>query len=146
MDLPLSYEEFKQIYAKVPRLTVEVIIQNEQGLLLTKRNIIPYKGYWHTPGGTVYHGETVEQAVQRIAKNELGVKVGVGKLLGYFEYPTIIEETGFDWPISLAVEVKVLNGEPDAVSQSSEVKFFKQLPEKIIPEQQTFIEKLKLLT
>ena len=139
MKYPFTYDEFKAVYGKAIRLTIEVIVQDERGILLTKRSIVPYRGFWHTPGGTVYHGETVEEAVKRIAKNELGVDVKVGTLLGYVEYPGVFKETGFDWPVSLAFLVEVVGGEVQAKDQSSEVQFFTTLPEKIIPEQKAFI-------
>lgn len=52
---PLTQQEFDDIYSKVPRLTVEIIVTNsERALLLTKRAIEPCKGQWHLPGGELY--------------------------------------------------------------------------------------------
>jgi len=60
---PLSQKEFDDIYSKVPRLTVEVIVKNRAGgILLTKRAIEPCKGQWHLPGGTVRFGESLLEA------------------------------------------------------------------------------------
>ena len=72
---PLTFEEFKTIYSKVPRLTVEVIVKTDKGILFTKRLIPPYVGSWHFPGGTVYYKETITDAIERVAQDELGVKV-----------------------------------------------------------------------
>jgi len=35
----LSTEEFKEIYHKVPRAAIDVVIKTKQGILLTKRAI-----------------------------------------------------------------------------------------------------------
>lgn len=78
----LSHELYKQIYSQVPRLCVELVIKNSEGVLLTLRNIVPYKAYWHLPGGTVLFNETLEQTVKRVAWEELGVKVSSMRFLG----------------------------------------------------------------
>src|SRR3989337_1057838 len=82
---PLSKEEFNKIYSKVPRICVDLIIVKDKKILLTKRSIHPFKGRWHIPGGGVLHREKIEQAIHRIAKTELGIKVNPKKLLGYLE-------------------------------------------------------------
>ena len=74
-DYFLTPEEFETIYGKVPRLTVEVIIKSEKGVLLSLRSIEPFKGDWHIPGGTVFYGESLADAVRRVTKRELGVTV-----------------------------------------------------------------------
>jgi len=92
----LSDKEFKEIYSKVPRLTVEVIVKGPQGgVILSLRNISPCKGLWHIPGGTVYLRETLDEAVKRVAQEELGIEVEIEKLLGYIHYPSVFEETGW---------------------------------------------------
>ena len=64
----LSHEDFLSIYSRVPRLCVDLIITSEEGVLLSLRAIEPYLGQWHFPGGTVYKGETIEEAAKRVAK------------------------------------------------------------------------------
>ncbi len=91
---PLTYEEFKSIYSKVPRLTVEVIIKGDKGILMTKRAIPPYVGMWHFPGGTVYYKETITAAINRVAKDELGVEVKIERFIGFLHYPNLIQDEG----------------------------------------------------
>src|SRR6185295_8718349 len=64
----LAKKEFDAIYSLVPRLTVEVVVQTDAGIVLTRRAIEPAKGKWHIPGGTVFKGETLRQAVKRVAR------------------------------------------------------------------------------
>jgi mutator protein MutT len=55
---------------------VPAIIRNSKGeILLGKRdkNSLTYPDYWGLPGGLIEYGETVEQAIKRELKEELGV-------------------------------------------------------------------------
>ena len=98
---PLSEREFHEIYAKVPRLTVEVVIQSPLGILLTKRTGGPCSELWHIPGGTVRFGEPLVAAFTRVASMELGLEVEAGPLLGYIEYPSHYL-SGLDSPVGIA--------------------------------------------
>jgi hypothetical protein len=49
----LPKDEYRAIYRRVPRLCVEIVIWTpEQGVLLTRREILPNVGAWHIPDGT----------------------------------------------------------------------------------------------
>ena len=98
---PLTEQEFREIYAKVPRLTVEVVVQSPLGILLMKRTEGPCSGLWHIPGGTVRFGEPLVAAVERVASTELGLAVDAGPLLGYIEYPSHYLN-GLDSPVGIA--------------------------------------------
>ncbi len=141
MNLPLTSEEFVAIYSKVPRLTVEVIVVTDQGIVLTKRSIAPYEGSWHIPGGTVYMNESLEEAVQRVALDELGVTVAIDKLVGHIIYPSIKDqkEGGIGWPIGAAFLTHITDGDLRGSRQGEEVKTFSALPDDMIIEQKNFI-------
>ena len=59
--------------------TVTAIIfsaqEGQQKILLTKRNVDPYKEFWCFPGGHIDAGETAEQAVVREVKEETGLDI-----------------------------------------------------------------------
>lgn len=58
----------------MPKTTVAaIIIDRDQHILLTKRNIQPYKGEWCLPGGHIDQFETAEDAIVREVKEEVGV-------------------------------------------------------------------------
>lgn len=136
----LPFEEFKSIFSKVPRLTVEVILVEGGAVALARRDIEPWKGMWHLPGGTVYHGESLVETVKRVAKDEMGVEVEVVRELGHIEYPSVKIEGGFDWPVGVAFLVKKMNGDLRGNENGKEVKFFSELPEELIREQREFLE------
>ncbi len=140
-DHPLSQEEFEAIYSKVPRLTVEIIVKDHDKFYLTKRDIEPCKGMWHVPGGTVRFGETLVEAVQRIAKRELGVRVTGTKLLGYIEYPSHYTK-GLDCPVGIAFSVQSYDGNFEANQEASESGWFDELPENMHEEQKEFLKRL----
>lgn len=141
MKLPLTSEEFREIYAKVPRLCVEVILKTDDGVVLSLRSIEPYKGQWHIPGGTVLRGESLVEAVKRVARDELGVEVAVVAQTGIIEYPSEREIGHFGHSVGVAFVVKQMRGDLRGSRQGSEVKTFVRCPENIIEEQKQFLIK-----
>ncbi|MFI9812625.1 NUDIX hydrolase [Saccharothrix variisporea] len=142
--LPLSREEFDSIYAKVARLTVEVLVHTEDGVLLTRRGIEPCLGYWHLPGGTVLFGERLVDAVRRVARNELDVEVEVGGQLGVIEYPSLLASGYRGWPVGLVFAARIVAGVPARTEQSAQVGYFRTLPHDVIHDQAAFIARLGL--
>lgn len=138
MPKRLSPKDFKAIYRKVPRACVDLVVKTPQGIVLTMRQIEPEKGKWHLPGGTILKGESLSQAVQRVAKAELGVSVKIEKLLGAIEYLHL--KKYFSQPLSFAflVTPKKMNFTLD--HQASEVQIFKSLPKNIFPSQGRFLK------
>ncbi|MGB7873493.1 MAG: NUDIX hydrolase [Anaerolineales bacterium] len=58
----------------MPIATVAAIIRNEEGeILLTRRNVEPFKGQWCLPGGHIDENEEALEAVIREAKEETGL-------------------------------------------------------------------------
>jgi len=67
---------------------VGAVITDESGrLLLIKRRNEPGAGLWSLPGGRIEPGETDEQAVVRETREETGLTVTCGPLLGAVERP-----------------------------------------------------------
>ncbi|TRO54424.1 NUDIX hydrolase, partial [Candidatus Bathyarchaeota archaeon] len=57
-----------------------VYIRNGK-LLLLKRNVEPFKGYWHVVGGHVEENESLRDAIKREFKEETGLEVTVGSIV-----------------------------------------------------------------
>lgn len=141
---PFSAEEFKEIYSKVPRLTVEVVIKTSRGVVLMKRQEKSWQGQWHIPGGTVLYQETLHQAVQRMAQEELGIKVTIKKLLGYIEYPSEEQERGFGWSVGIAFLCHLEDeGQVDFGRwEKNGIECFIQLPDELIKEQTAMLSSI----
>jgi ADP-ribose pyrophosphatase YjhB (NUDIX family) len=138
-EYPLTKQEFDEIYSKVPRLTVEVLLYNEEkGVFLTQRNIEPYKNAWHLPGGTVYLGESLLDAVKRVAAKELSVDVEEARNVGYIEYPEHYKD-GHGSPIGIVFKVTSYAGIPQIDSEASDGQWFKELPSNMHPSQDDYL-------
>ena len=142
---PFPIEEFKSIYSRVPRICVDLIIKNEQGVLLTLRQANGWVGQWHLPGGTIYIGETVQDAIDRVADEELGIKLKVEKLLNFMEYLSEKKERGYGQSISLAFLCTPLSSDIKIDNQVGKYGFFKTLPDKTIEEQARFLVENSLI-
>jgi ADP-ribose pyrophosphatase YjhB (NUDIX family) len=133
----LPKAEFDAIFSRVPRLCVEVVIYTpERGVLLMLRDIPPNVGAWHIPGGTVMFGERLTDAVKRVARDELGLEVTVGELLGYVEYPSHYEN-GLDSPVGIAFATMPAGGAADEPPEGC--AWFETLPAGLYGEQAEFL-------
>ncbi len=108
-----------------PRLTLNVILENENGeVLFIKRKHEPHKGNWNTPGGFVESGETAEQAARREVFEETGIVVG--ELTYFNSYADTYEYQGALIPLlAIAYVGKVRGGDLVAGDDAEEVKFMK---------------------
>ena len=144
MKRPFSPEEFKEIYSKVPRVCIDLVIKTPKGIPLLLRKLPSWHGKWHLPGGTVLYKETIVEAINRIADEELGISVEVIELLGYIEFPNEEKERGFGHTVSIAflcsanITNNITNIRPN--EEASDLKIFNELPENIIEEQREFLK------
>lgn len=138
----LSDEDYDFIYSRSPRICVDLIIKNSKGeVLLTERDIEPYKNHWHFPGGRIKFRETAETAIQRILKGELGQELNVTpKMVGFCQFLEEVQKGQPRHSISLVHEIIL----PDDVeikldNNAKNVRFFKELPSPVIPPQHEFL-------
>ena len=132
----IPYAEYKKIYSKVPRITVEVFLVKDKKILLTKRTITPAKGKWHTPGGAVLMGEKLDANVKRVAKEELGVDIKIEKMVDVIEYSSFHKEYfGQDVTLAFLCSMKKPNQAIVLDDGASDFEFFETLPKNMIPEQ-----------
>lgn len=130
----LSDSDYNFIYNQTPRLCVDLVVRVEGGIVLSLRDIEPYKGLWHMPGGKVGFKETLLEAAKRIAKKELGVEVEVVRTLGACEILNDdLSESQPRHSVSIVLEVSVVAGTPHPATEAKEVATFSALPEKVHP-------------
>lgn len=79
-------EEWQIIVANVPIVSVDLLVECPDGIVLGKRTNEPASGEWFVPGGRVRKGERLEDAVHRIGHDELGVDIEIQDKLGTFEH------------------------------------------------------------
>lgn len=139
-DYPIAPDEFKAIYSKIPRLSIEVIVRNKAGaVFLTKRAIEPCAGQWHIPGGTVLFGETLLDAVKRVAQRELGISVEQAVQNGYIEYKSHLDHS-FDYPIAFVFEVTDYTGEIQINHEAEAGDWFTTVPDDMHADQDVFLK------
>lgn len=100
-----------------------VILNPQNEILLLERNKSPEHGYWSIPGGSVEFGETIEDAIVREVKEELGLEVRIIKMLRVTNH--ILKEKKIHW-VSPAFLVKIISGEPQNKENTkhNEIRWF----------------------
>lgn len=72
-------------YPEMPFVGVGAIIIEDGRVVLVKRAHPPIQGQWSIPGGVLEVGEHVREAAVREAREETGLIVEPGELLGVFD-------------------------------------------------------------
>jgi ADP-ribose pyrophosphatase YjhB (NUDIX family) len=70
-----------------PKVVAGCLVIEAGRVLLLRRGLMPQIGKWTFPGGYVDLGETPEQAALRETREEVGMDVGLGRLLGVYSDP-----------------------------------------------------------
>ena len=70
-----------------PQIAVAVgaVVFKGREVLVIRRAKPPFMGRWSIPGGGLHHGERLEDAARREVREETGVAIRVGGLIGVFE-------------------------------------------------------------
>lgn len=66
---------YSQIHSLLPIACIDLAIVRTGAVLLVKRKKEPLKDNWFIPGGRLHHGEFIPDAIERIAKEEVGLTV-----------------------------------------------------------------------
>jgi 8-oxo-dGTP diphosphatase len=72
-------------YPDNPFIGVGAVIVRDNRVLLIRRGQPPLLGEWSLPGGVLECGETLHEATIREAREETGLTVEVGEMLGVYE-------------------------------------------------------------
>jgi mutator protein MutT len=113
----LVCEECSFVFYLGPKLVAAVIFELNGGIVLTQRAIDPGYGKWTFPGGFVDRGETAEAAAKREAREEAGVEVEVGKIIGLYSYEDQV-------PVIAVFSGRVTAGKPAPLDETMAVKVF----------------------
>jgi ADP-ribose pyrophosphatase YjhB (NUDIX family) len=69
-----------------PKVGVAMIVEHGGGIILSRRALAPYKGYWTIPSGYVEYEETCEEAALRESREELGLAVRILSLQDVYSF------------------------------------------------------------
>lgn len=71
----LSVSDFLQVVKHTPLVALDLVVKDPttKKILLGYRKNEPAKNTWFVPGGRIYKNETIEDALKRVLKDELGV-------------------------------------------------------------------------
>jgi colanic acid biosynthesis protein WcaH len=78
---------FKTIIDSAPLISIDILLKKDGKVLLGKRINKPAQGYFFSTGGRINKNETIDNAIIRIAKNELNIKLeSTPRFIGIFEH------------------------------------------------------------
>jgi len=109
-----------------------LIFDEDQRVLLAHRRDIDW---WNLPGGGMEHGETVEEAVCREVREEIGLEVEVKYLVGVYSKPQKQE-------VVLTFNCRATGGILTATEESRECRYFApdDLPLNTLPKHRQRVE------
>ncbi len=136
----IPFDEYKQIYSRVPRLCVDVILRTPNGVALLKRANGGWEGMWHFPGSMVLLNESLEDALHRTALEEAGVKIKVVKFLDHMEFHDEVEHRGYGYSVSAAYLCDLVEGTLTHDEDSLAVETFKEIPDNFISQQRELLK------
>ena len=122
----ISEELFQKIKQNTPLSCVDIILIKNDQFLLVKRVIPPYKNKWCLPGGIIKKNQKIVERLNNVAKYELGIKVKIMKVLGFYEK---IYKDRHDISHCYVVTTDDKNFTLDF--QANEFRFFKHIPDNI---------------
>jgi len=114
----LSCPECGHIAYVNPRLVITTLPITDAGeLVLLRRGIEPGRGWWAQPGGFLEVDETVHQAAIRETREETGLLIEPGEIIGLY---TRLEAA----VVTIAFEAKVVGGVATPTPEALEVATF----------------------
>jgi len=122
----------KREFPELPLVGVGAIIIEGDRVLLVKRAHPPIQGQWSIPGGVLEVGELVREAAVREAREETGLIVEPGELLGVYDRVLRDAEKRVQYHyVLIDFLCRRVGGALLAASDAAEVRWFrgKELPE-----------------
>lgn len=126
----ISKKQYKKVMQNMPVLTVDGIIIYNGRYLLIKRENEPLKGKYWTPGGRVYKGEKITDALKRKIKEETGLDIKIISLMGFYEDFYKKNEFNIDFVHTVSFVYSAIANTDKVIldNQSNGYKWAKRLP------------------
>ena len=121
----------KREFPEVPLVGVGAIIIEDSRVLLVKRAHPPLQAQWSIPGGVLEVGELIREAAIREAREETGLIVELGELLGVYDrvLRNLEQRVQYHY-VLIDFLCRRTGGELQAADDADEVRWFtrEQLP------------------
>lgn len=136
-DQWIPADEWATIVRNVPIVSVDLVIECNDGVVLGQRENEPAKGEWFVPGGRVQKFESLTDAVHRIAREELDIDVTIQRRLGVYEHmydESDVSESDGKHYVANAFVVQVIDESSlSADEQHGSLRVFDEPPEDLHP-------------
>ncbi len=112
-------------FPELPLVGIGAIIIEGEKVVLVKRAHPPIQGHWSIPGGVLEVGEMVREAAVREAREETGLIVEPGELLGVYDRILRDPERRVQYHyVLIDFLCRAVGGELLAASDAAEVRWF----------------------
>ena len=114
-------------FPELPLVGVGAIVIDGDRVLLVKRAHSPIQGQWSIPGGVLEVGEMVRDAAIREAREETGLIVDPGELLGVYDRILRDPEKRVQYHyVLIDFLCRATGGHLQAATDAAEVRWFKR--------------------
>ena len=118
---------FKIVVDSAPLISIDILLRKGDKVLLGKRINKPAQGYFFSTGGRINKNESIDNAMARVALNELNIELKfVPKFIGVFEHfydDSIYKDVSTHY-VDIAYEYEVEEIPDLPTEQHSEYKWF----------------------
>jgi len=118
---------FKTVVDSTPLISIDILLTKDNKFLLGRRVNKPAQGYYFSTGGRINKNESIDNAMARVALNELNIELKfIPKFIGVFEhfYDDSIYENISTHYVNIAYEYEVEEIPDLPTEQHSEYKWF----------------------
>ena len=118
---------FKTVIDSTPLVSIDILLKKDNKILLGKRINKPAQGYFFSTGGRINKNESIDNAMARVALNELNIELeSIPKFIGVFEHfydDSIYKDVSTHY-VDIAYEYEVKEIPDLPTEQHSEYKWF----------------------
>ena len=118
---------FKTIIDTAPLISIDILLKKDNKFLLGRRVNKPAQGYFFSTGGRINKNETIDNAMARVALDELNIELkSIPKFIGVFEHfydDSIYKDVSTHY-VNIAYEYEVEEIPDLPTEQHSEYKWF----------------------
>ena len=118
---------FKTVVDSAPLVSIDILLKKDNKFLLGRRVNKPAQGYFFSTGGRINKNESIDNAMARVALNELNIELkSIPKFIGVFEhfYDDSIYKNVSTHYVNIAYEYEVEEIPDLPTEQHSEYQWF----------------------